>query len=281
MPDREELAADFSPATAGEAAASRGRNATHRRGSMANLLKRVFKKDGDDSPSDAGPAIQEHESAYSALPPDGAEAVSLTHVWADEPNAVKLKINRLLMPLGEKRTFKDLQEAADTPLAQALFAVEGVISVELESSLITVFMHEEGDWDVIIANLPPAISAFFATGEQPLPAPEPKAAGKYNFGFKQVASHSREEQMEIVKHLLDSEINPAVAAHGGFFTLIDVKDNTVYVQLGGGCQGCGMADVTLRQGVEERMKQVLPEMVALIDTTDHASGNNPYYQPGK
>ncbi len=87
--------------------------------------------------------------------------------------------------------------------------------------------------------------------------------------------------MEIVKNLLDQEINPAVAAHGGFFTLLDVKDNNVYVQLGGGCQGCGMADVTLKQGVEQRMREVLPEMASLIDTTDHAAGSNPYYSPGK
>ncbi len=91
----------------------------------------------------------------------------------------------------------------------------------------------------------------------------------------------KEVQMEVMQNLLDFEINPMVASHGGFFTLIDVSENNVYVQLGGGCQGCGMADVTLRQGVEERMREVFPDMVALIDTTDHAGGDNPYYQAGK
>lgn len=91
----------------------------------------------------------------------------------------------------------------------------------------------------------------------------------------------KEVQMEVIQNLLEFEINPKVAAHGGFFTLLDVKDNNVYVELGGGCQGCGMADVTLRQGVEQRMKEVFPDMIALIDNTDHAGGDNPYYQPGK
>jgi len=104
---------------------------------------------------------------------------------------------------------------------------------------------------------------------------------KYNFGFKEVKGRPREELIPMVKELFEKEINPAVSAHGGFFTLIDIKDNNVYVQLGGGCQGCGMASVTLKQGVESRLREVMPEMIALIDTTDHASGTNPYYREGK
>ena len=104
---------------------------------------------------------------------------------------------------------------------------------------------------------------------------------KYNFGFKKVDSRPREEQMRIVQDFFENEVNPAIASHGGFFTLLDIQDNKVYVELGGGCQGCGMATQTLRQGVEGRLREVLPEMAALIDQTDHAAGNNPYYQPSK
>lgn len=91
----------------------------------------------------------------------------------------------------------------------------------------------------------------------------------------------KEVQMEVIQNLLDFEINPKVAAHGGFFSLIDISDNNVHVELGGGCQGCGMVDVTLRQGVEQRMREVFPDMVELIDNTDHAGGDDPYYQAGK
>ena len=91
----------------------------------------------------------------------------------------------------------------------------------------------------------------------------------------------KDVKMEAIQNLLDFEINPMVAAHGGMFSLIDVDENKVYVELGGGCQGCGMVDVTLRQGVERRMREVFPALEALIDTTDHAGGTNPYYQPGK
>lgn len=246
---------------------------------MAKFIEPLMKKIGlgQAEPQSALPA-----SAPAQVPGSGSEPVTLTHVWADAPNAVKLKINRMLLPLGEARSYDAPEQAADAPLAAALFAVEGVISVELESALITVHMVEEGDWDAIIEQLPAAINAHFDSGAAAVKGALPDAPEKkFKFGFKQVTSRPREEQMEIVKDLLDKEINPAVASHGGFFTLIDVKDNNVYVQLGGGCQGCGMADVTLRQGVEQRMKEVLPEMIALIDTTDHASGNNPYYTPGK
>ena len=84
-----------------------------------------------------------------------------------------------------------------------------------------------------------------------------------------------------VQKVLDEEINPAVAAHGGFVTLLEVKDDVVYIALGGGCQGCGMVDVTLKQGIEVRIREAVPEIRDIIDSTDHAGGKNPYYRPSK
>ncbi len=84
-----------------------------------------------------------------------------------------------------------------------------------------------------------------------------------------------------VQRLLDERINPAVAGHGGHIALVDVKDTVVYIRLEGGCQGCGMADVTLKQGIEVEIKQAVPSITAVLDVTEHADGSNPYYQPGK
>jgi Fe/S biogenesis protein NfuA len=86
---------------------------------------------------------------------------------------------------------------------------------------------------------------------------------------------------QTIQELLDTQINPAVARHGGFVQLMDVQDDTVYVLLGGGCQGCGMVDVTLKQGIEVLIKEALPDIDRVVDTTDHAGGTNPYYQPAK
>ncbi len=84
-----------------------------------------------------------------------------------------------------------------------------------------------------------------------------------------------------IQELVDTVINPGVASHGGHVDLIDFRDDVVYVRMGGGCQGCGMASVTLTQGVEALLKQTYPQIEAVVDTTDHAGGTNPYYQPAK
>ena len=91
-------------------------------------------------------------------------------------------------------------------------------------------------------------------------------------------SGSVEEQ---IQHVLDEEVNPMVASHGGVVSLLEVKDHNVYLEFGGGCQGCGMIDVTLKQGVEVMMKAQIPEIEAIYDVTDHAGGTNPYYQPSE
>ena len=86
-------------------------------------------------------------------------------------------------------------------------------------------------------------------------------------------------QAAAVQKVLDEEINPAVTSHGGYVSLLDVKDGVAYIQLGGGCQGCGMVDVTLKQGIEVRIKEMVPGIREVVDTTDHAGGTNPHYRP--
>src|SRR6266700_703809 len=84
-----------------------------------------------------------------------------------------------------------------------------------------------------------------------------------------------------IQEVLDRQINPSVAAHGGFVDLLEVRGGAAYVQLGGGCQGCAQVDVTLRQGIEVAIKAAVPQIIEVIDVTDHAAGTNPYFQPAK
>jgi Fe/S biogenesis protein NfuA len=84
-----------------------------------------------------------------------------------------------------------------------------------------------------------------------------------------------------VQDVLDKQINPAIASHGGFVSLLEVKDSTAYIAFGGGCVGCGMISVTLKDGVETTLMEAVPELKAVVDTTNHASGTNPFYQPAK
>ena len=84
-----------------------------------------------------------------------------------------------------------------------------------------------------------------------------------------------------VMMVLDRQINPSIAAHGGHAELVAVEDNTAYLRLSGGCQGCSMATVTLGQGIEVAIKELVPEITRVLDVTDHASGTSPYFEAAK
>jgi Fe/S biogenesis protein NfuA len=84
---------------------------------------------------------------------------------------------------------------------------------------------------------------------------------------------------ERVRRVLDEQINPAIAAHGGVAQVERVEEGVVYLRFGGGCAGCGMVSVTLKQGIEAAVLQLVPDVHRIVDVTDHASGTNPYYSP--
>jgi Fe/S biogenesis protein NfuA len=84
-----------------------------------------------------------------------------------------------------------------------------------------------------------------------------------------------------VVEVLDTQINPQIAAHGGFAELVAIEAPVAYLRMGGGCQGCGMAAVTLSQGIEVALLESVPEITEVVDVTDHASGSNPYYEAAK
>ena len=91
----------------------------------------------------------------------------------------------------------------------------------------------------------------------------------------------RDPLAQQIQEIFDQQINPQIAAHGGYVQLLEIDGSRAYIEMGGGCQGCGMANVTLKQGVEVAVREAIPEITELVDVTDHASGTNPYYQPSK
>ena len=100
-------------------------------------------------------------------------------------------------------------------------------------------------------------------------------------GIKGSAPGDEASLEERVNWLLETEVNPALAAHGGRVALVEITEaKEVILQFGGGCHGCGMADVTLKQGIEQTLTHHLPEITAVRDATDHDSGTNPYYTAG-
>ena len=160
--------------------------------------------------------------------------------------------------------FGSTETAQGSPLAERLFALEGVTAVLISHDQITVNQNGFRDWRDLGKQVGAAIREHLATGQ-----PAVSEAVRSTLPPPEVIR-------ERVQAVLDTEINPAVGQHGGFVRLIDVRENTVFIQMGGGCQGCGMAHMTLRNGVETSIRRSVPEVGAILDTTDHASGRNPY-----
>jgi Fe/S biogenesis protein NfuA len=116
---------------------------------------------------------------------------------------------------------------------------------------------------------PPADPAGTPGAQRP-PAPPPAPPGNL-----------KSDLARRVIAVLERDVNPSIAAHGGHAELVAIESSVAYLRLGGGCVGCGMATVTLSQGIEVAITEAIPEIDAIIDVTDHASGRNPYFEPAK
>ena len=165
--------------------------------------------------------------------------------------------------------FLSKEAAEGSSLAQRLFEIDGITRVVISHDQITISKSARTDWPVIGKSIGAAIRAHLATDD---PAVSDAA-------WECVPSS--DEIRERVQQVLDTEINPSVAEHGGVIRLIDVQANQVFIQMGGGCQGCGQADVTLKFGIENSIRAAVPGVGDILDVTDHASGRNPYYTPSR
>jgi Fe-S cluster biogenesis protein NfuA len=189
------------------------------------------------------------------------------------PAICRFTVNRTLH-IGTA-SFDNETQTEQSLLAQKLFEIEGIIRVQLIGHLLVISKAAdskalEQDWSELIKRVEAILEAFLVSG----------------FALSQEQVEDRMMLMgrgtkEKIQYLLAHKINPGVAAHAGFVELIDVKDNNVYIRLGGGCQGCGAADFTLRQGIEAIIRKEVPEILQVLDVTDHAAGTNPYYLPAK
>lgn len=103
-----------------------------------------------------------------------------------------------------------------------------------------------------------------------------------NPNVKPLGSEAPEGELaDRVQQVLEEQINPGVAQHGGRVSLVDIREKVVYLRMGGGCQGCGLAGVTLTQGIKRALREAVPEIEGVEDVTDHSAGDNPYYDPAE
>jgi NFU1 iron-sulfur cluster scaffold homolog, mitochondrial len=185
------------------------------------------------------------------------------------PRVCSFTVGKALFP-GDSYNCASAEMAKGSPLLEALFAVPGVAQAWVMDEKLTVEKDSDEEWPVFGKRVAKAVREVLRT---PGPWVVP---GRARSG---VEEHIRKRAREV----LEAEINPSLAAHGGRVDVADVKGTTVEVVMSGGCQGCGSSAVTMRQGVERSLLSRIPEVSEVVDVTDHAAaaGANPFYAPGE
>ena len=184
-----------------------------------------------------------------------------------DPDTCKFTVSRSLHP-GGPFFFDNKERAAGSPLGERLFALSGVANVLIAENVVTIGKESGASWSGLKAAIGTAIRTQLLTG---VPAILEMAA------YASTQGRSDAELGVVVQQLLDREVNRSIANHGGKISLVDVREGKLFITMSGGCQGCASSQVTLRQGFEVMVKRVAPEIVEIVDATDHAAGKQPFY----
>ncbi len=185
-----------------------------------------------------------------------------------DPDSCKFAVSKMVHP-GGPFFFDTPERAAGSPLIERLFALTGVAHVLVAGNVVTIGKNESASWDGLRAEIGTVIRTQLLTGVRAiLEAPQSAPQGNRN----------DDQIREVVQDLLDRETNPSIAAHGGMISIVRLEDRKLYIKMSGGCQGCAASQVTLRQGFELMVRRVAPEVIDIIDATDHASGTKPFYK---
>jgi len=177
-----------------------------------------------------------------------------------DPQIMGFVLDEIVQPGGPLRFDTS---GADVPLPQALFAIDGLTHVELSGPTIWVRKQDAADWAVLKPAIATAIRTVLDNFDLPLGS--------------RVADDPDASLLRAVQELLERQINPSVAAHGGHIAAESVAGGTVYLRMSGGCQGCAASSATLREGVERMLRAALPDIRDIVDVTDHSEGSNPFY----
>jgi Fe-S cluster biogenesis protein NfuA len=191
--------------------------------------------------------------------------IAITGEPTVNPVTCKFTVDRPVYPDGSAY-FGNREAAELSPLAKRIFEIPEIDNILIAENQITVTKSGIDPWPVIGKQIGAKIREHIHSNE-------PAVSDQYSSGMLPEA-----EIRKKVQNLLENEINPALGAHGGFVELIDVRKNAVYLKLGGGCQGCQSASMTMKMGIEKVIREKIPEVGEILDTTDHAAGRNPYYQ---
>lgn len=174
--------------------------------------------------------------------------------FTPNPNTLKYSVNRELIAKGAANFTTKTDAEARSPLAAKLFAVPGIAGVMLGRDFVTVTKSDEGDWDAVHKTASQIIQSSLQAGETVIHADVETDARK--------GGDTEAEQK--IRGIIDNEIRPAVAMDGGDITFEKFEDGVVYVYLQGSCSGCPSSTMTLKMGIENRLKQIVPEVKEVV-----------------
>jgi Fe-S cluster biogenesis protein NfuA len=195
---------------------------------------------------------------------DETQKIKISGEPSLDPQICKFIVDYPIFP-DKSYNCRDKEMAVGSPLLEALFAIDGISQVMINNDTLTIAKDNFEPWPVLGKQIGDAIRSSIDSGQQLI------ADGV------ETMLPSEEKIREQIEELFENDINPAIASHGGRVELAEVEGTKVYVRLGGGCQGCASANVTLKQGIEKAIRSMIPEITEVLDATDHAAGINPYY----
>jgi len=175
-------------------------------------------------------------------------------------------VNRPLFS-GYSWWFPNFESAEGSPLAERLFSLDDVESVLVHESTLTITRKDKNiyDWKPFASEIGANLRDLLEEGGSLI--------------LDKIINEMPSQDIieEGIQKAINEDVNPGVAGHGGLITLQNIKGNTITIQMGGGCQGCSSADLTLKQGIHSSFRKFVPQIGAIFDETDHAAGLNPYF----
>jgi Fe-S cluster biogenesis protein NfuA len=192
-------------------------------------------------------------------------------------NMVLFSLSEIVLT-GDKCLCQDSDTAKGSPLLEKLFSNTDVVEVFVNEDSMRVKFKEEADLKSSAGAVGKEIRELWTSGTEFFPQEfisknnAPKEADVF------VSESAQGDLGKQIRKILEDTVAPSLAAHGGHVTLVDLKDDFIHLNFGGGCQGCSQVASTVKDGVEKILLENFPQFKGVMDVTNHSTGENPYYR---
>jgi Fe-S cluster biogenesis protein NfuA len=185
-------------------------------------------------------------------------SVNIQLEWTPNPSTLKYVVDTKLLPSGAMNFTKPELAADKAPLAEKLFGIKGVVGVMIGTNFVTVTKGDDGEWDELNDGVMAAIDTHLSGGGVVV---NPEVLAEREKAFAEGGPGGVEGR---IREILDNEIRPAVAMDGGDITLDRFEGGVVYLTMKGSCSGCPSSTATLKQGIESRLREAIPEVTEVV-----------------